>query len=98
MRTESDLSAGERFSAFPAHQGNRIVPAPQRHRPVAAGRAKDKKVPSNTRLAAANVILDRGHGKPHQTVDRPSRPREFHPEPLTEPLINLSIFTARATA
>src|SRR5262249_41426568 len=27
----------------------------------------------------------------------PSRPREFHPEPLTEPLINLSIFTARAT-
>jgi hypothetical protein len=28
----------------------------------------------------------------------PSRPREFHPEPLTEPGINLSIFPARATA
>ena len=30
---------------------------------------QDKKAASNTRLAAANVILDRGHGKPHQTVD-----------------------------
>ena len=28
----------------------------------------------------------------------PSRPREFHPEPLTEPCVNLSIYTARATA
>jgi hypothetical protein len=28
---------------------------------------------------------------------RPSRPREFHPEPLTEPCANLSIYTARAT-
>ena len=28
----------------------------------------------------------------------PSRPGEFHPEPLTEPYVNLSIHTARATA
>jgi hypothetical protein len=28
----------------------------------------------------------------------PSRPGEFHPEPLTEPYVNLSIYTARATA
>ncbi len=27
-----------------------------------------------------------------------SRPGEFHPEPLTEPYVNLSIHTARATA
>src|ERR1039457_1320709 len=27
----------------------------------------------------------------------PSRPGEFHPEPLTEPCVNLSIYTARAT-
>ncbi len=26
----------------------------------------------------------------------PSRPREFHPEPLTEPDVNLSIHPARA--
>jgi hypothetical protein len=26
----------------------------------------------------------------------PSRPGEFHPEPLTEPCVNLSIYTARA--
>src|SRR5215831_15173524 len=29
---------------------------------------------------------------------RPSRPGEFHPEPLTEPYVNLSIHTARVTA
>jgi hypothetical protein len=29
---------------------------------------QDKKAASNSRLAAANIILDRGHGKPHQTV------------------------------
>src|SRR5215467_2730450 len=28
----------------------------------------------------------------------PSRPGEFHPEPLTEPYVNLSIHTARVTA
>ncbi len=28
----------------------------------------------------------------------PCRPGEFHPEPLTEPYVNLSIHTARATA
>jgi hypothetical protein len=28
----------------------------------------------------------------------PSRPSEFHPEPLTEPYVNLSIHTARAIA
>jgi len=28
---------------------------------------------------------------------QPSRPGEFHPEPLTEPYVNLSIHTARAT-
>jgi hypothetical protein len=28
----------------------------------------------------------------------PSRPGEFHPEPLTEPYVNLSIHTARAIA
>ena len=28
----------------------------------------------------------------------PSRPGEFHPEPLTDPYVNLSIHTARATA
>src|SRR5215831_6311702 len=28
----------------------------------------------------------------------PSRPGEFHPESLTEPYVNLSIHTARATA
>ena len=27
----------------------------------------------------------------------PSRPGELHPEPLTEPCVNLSIYTARAT-
>jgi len=27
-----------------------------------------------------------------------SRPGEFHPEPLTEPYVNLSIHTARVTA
>ena len=26
----------------------------------------------------------------------PSRPGEFHPEPLTDPYVNLSIHTARA--
>ena len=28
----------------------------------------------------------------------PSRPREFHPEPLTDPYVNLSIHTARVIA
>ena len=28
----------------------------------------------------------------------PSRPREFHPEPLTDPYVNLSIHTARVVA
>jgi hypothetical protein len=29
------------------------------------------------------------------SLDMPSRPGEFHPEPLTEPYVNLSIHTAR---
>ena len=29
-------------------------------------------------------------------IGAPSRPGEFHPEPLTEPCVNLSIYTARA--
>src|SRR5262249_28091345 len=33
-----------------------------------------------------------------ECLNMPSRPREFHPEPLTEPYLNLSIHTARATA
>jgi len=32
------------------------------------------------------------------TAPWPSRPGEFHPEPLTEPYVNLSIHTARVTA
>jgi class 3 adenylate cyclase len=35
-------------------------------------------------------------GQPHVTA-LPSRPEEFHPEPLTDPYVNLSIHTARAT-
>jgi hypothetical protein len=31
-------------------------------------------------------------------VRRPGRPGEFHPEPLTEPHVNLSIHTARVAA
>ena len=32
---------------------------------------------------------------PHrESVAMSSRPREFHPEPLTEPCVNLSIYTA----
>jgi hypothetical protein len=43
LRTESDLSAGERFSTLPAHQGNRIVskPALPPHLPIAAARANE---------------------------------------------------------
>jgi catechol 2,3-dioxygenase-like lactoylglutathione lyase family enzyme len=33
-----------------------------------------------------------------KTARLPSRPWEFHPEPLTDPYVNLSIHTARATA
>ena len=33
-----------------------------------------------------------------QAGQLPSRPGEFHPEPLTEPYVNLSIHTARAIA
>jgi hypothetical protein len=44
------------------------------------------------------VIEGIAHG--HKSSDRlpytPSRPGEFHPEPLTEPCVNLSIYTARA--
>jgi hypothetical protein len=38
-------------------------------------------------------------GQPSMKLYRssPSRPGEFHPEPLTEPDVNLSIHTARAT-
>jgi len=34
----------------------------------------------------------------HALALRPSRPGEFHPEPLTEPYVNLSIHTARVIA
>ena len=33
-----------------------------------AGIMKDKKAPHAARVAAANAILDRGHGKPPQTL------------------------------
>src|SRR3954452_23895387 len=36
----------------------------------------------------------RGRDDPYEPP--PSRPGEFHPEPLTEPCVNLSIYTARA--
>ncbi len=38
---------------------------------------------------------DTGHG---ESTRLPSRPRELHPEPLTDPDLNLSIHTARAIA
>ena len=34
---------------------------------------------------------------PGNCTPRPSRPGEFHPEPLTEPCLSLSTHTARAT-
>ena len=33
-----------------------------------------------------------------KTMTLPSRPREFHPGPLTEPDVNVSAYPARATA
>src|SRR5216683_1802785 len=40
----------------------------------------------------------RAPGKWSARPSLPSRPREFHPEPLTDPYVNLSIHTARVTA
>jgi hypothetical protein len=40
-------------------------------------------------LHANSTLVDR--------VDLPSRPGELHPEALTDPYVNLSIHTARAT-
>src|SRR5262249_45850235 len=37
-------------------------------------------------------------GQTWTTQPVPSRPREFHPEPLTDPYVNLSIHTARIIA
>jgi len=54
--------------------------------------------PSNTssRLKPKVRHTFRETGK-HRVPQKPSRPGEFHPEPLTEPYVNLSIHTARAT-
>jgi hypothetical protein len=52
MRTKSDFSAGERFSAFPAHQRDRIVckPAPPPHLPIAAARGNEYPQRSRRRI------------------------------------------------
>src|SRR5260370_19802009 len=39
------------------------------------------------------AVIQHGVG----TSQRPSRPGEFHPQPLTEPDVNLSTYPARAT-
>jgi hypothetical protein len=50
-----------------------------------------------------DVIVDRPHRATGagrlllEAITSPSRPREFHPEPLTDPYLSLSTHTARAT-
>ena len=39
-----------------------------------------------------------GHAVDMAATQMPSRPGEFHPEPLTDPYVNFSIHTARAIA
>jgi hypothetical protein len=36
---------------------------------VVSAKASDRKAPPAARVAASNAILDRGHGKPPQTID-----------------------------
>jgi hypothetical protein len=47
-----------------------------------------------------NWSLLLGHSEVHPNCvakSRPSRPGEFHPEPLTDPCLTVSSHTARAT-
>jgi hypothetical protein len=56
----------------------------QRRSPIAnAGRCSERRSPEQSRA---------------QRLSRPSRPGEFHPEPLTDPDLTLSRHPARATA
>ena len=43
-----------------------------------------------------NTSYNNGRGRDNGRPLPPSRPGELHPEPLTEPCVNLSIYTARA--
>src|SRR5258708_35160780 len=53
--------------------------------------------PAHVRAAGAPQEAD-PYGTARSGQPWPSRPREFHPEPLTGPYVNLSIHTARVTA
>ena len=62
---------------------------------------------SGARASAHFALLALAHFQPHQKtiaqhdgdgVAMPSRPGEFHPQPLTEPDVSLSTYPARATA
>ena len=59
---------------------------------------------SSTQVSSVITITGLGdHDQPDWLITmtgirtQPSRPGEFHPEPLTEPDVNLSIHPARAT-
>src|ERR1700736_1238630 len=80
----------DRLSALWAQAVLRLFPSPVRvnGRLVLVG--DGVKIPKRGKKMPAVKLL-------HQQSESPSRPREFHPEPLTEPDVNLSIYTARAT-
>src|SRR6202162_5747069 len=59
------------------------------YNPVSAGLAAN---PRAWRWSSARL----GRGRDGRYRPPPSPPGEFHPEPLTEPCVNLSIYTARA--
>src|SRR5262249_58256183 len=51
-------------------------------------------------IASSNGSTDQGRRSDQAgtLVSLPSRPGEFHPEPLTDPYVSLSTYTARAIA
>jgi hypothetical protein len=78
-------NASQRSQIFPLHRGRR----PYMAQTASSRRCSD--------MAAVDGTPDAGLTRPLPPL-LPSRPGEFHPEPLTDPDLNLSVLPARVTA